>query len=511
MARRYLSHAGRALMGALLVLLAVTACGGSGPPPVSPPAVAESGSVSVRPTPTSAPAIPTPTPPLYAPTVVGWPSQAPIQHGSAGSTQGYGVPPHTYAANPSVYEQIYHSDAIVRASLTSATNDVLRFRVLEYLKGIGSSEIMISAPTANRDTQYDFRDAILFLSRPEGAAEGASGTSGATATVFEFTGSIYDEYRGGFPSGYAINQENRAWMPAINTGGASGSVGSGGTTQFDPGAPAPGRMHEEPLTVERIKTLVTWMSARIDETYQYCIVSAVIDEAYYRKYAAYYGTAYRPETGGTIASGQPAGTIIWASTQNHGPQYGQYSVEGEDAALFGYASWDDNENPRDDYEGRFTIARPLPGGTYSVTTRAIWGDFAACNYTPESGRLYWTITVSAPEGILYEALFDPVTIGPAVGADASYGVLKPSAFTVGATSTSITGLKWENNSVVLTLSPHVSLSGLRLDFIASDGSVALSLPVSSAMEDSTVGTLTWSMAQQPWVAGDLVMLRIRQE
>ena len=506
MTRRVLPKGLLAFGVAVMMLLAIGACGDPGPP--SAPAVDSTPPepTAASPEPTVIPPQPTATPPLFAPAVPGWPSDAP-----ADSSSGFPAPPHTYAANPSVYEQIYHSDAIVRASLTSATNDVLRFRVLEYLKGIGSSEIMISAPTANRDTQYDFRDAIMFLSRPEGAAEGASGTSGTTATVFEFTGSIYDEYRGGFPSGYVINQENRAWMPAINTGGASGSVGSGGTTQFDPGAPAPGRMHEEPLTVERIKTLVTWMSARIDETYQYCIVSAVIDEAYYRKYAAYYGTAYRPETGGTIASGQPAGTIIWASTQNHGPQYGQYSVEGEDAALFGYASWDDNENPRDDYEGRFTIARPLPGGTYSVTSRAIWGDFAACNYTPESGRLYWTITVSAPEGILYEALFDPVTIGPAVGADASYGVLKPSAFTVGATSTSITGLKWENNSVVLTLSPHVSLSGQRLDFIALDGSVALSLPVSSAMEDSAVGTLTWSMAKQPWVAGDLVMLRIRQE
>ena len=506
MTRRVLPKGLLAFGVAVMMLLAIGACGDPGPP--SAPAVDSTPPepTAASPEPTVIPPQPTATPPLFAPAVPGWPSDAP-----ADSSSGFPAPPHTYAANPSVYEQIYHSDAIVRASLTSATNDVLRFRVLEYLKGIGSSEIMISAPTANRDTQYDFRDAIMFLSRPEGAAEGASGTSGTTATVFEFTGSIYDEYRGGFPSGYAINQENRAWMPAINTGGASGSVGSGGTTQFDPGAPAPGRMHEEPLTVERIKTLVTWMSARIDETYQYCIVSAVIDEAYYRKYAAYYGTAYRPETGGTIASGQPAGTIIWASTQNHGPQYGQYSVEGEDAALFGYASWDDNENPRDDYEGRFTIARPLPGGTYSVTSRAIWGDFAACNYTPESGRLYWTITVSAPEGILYEALFDPVTIGPAVGADASYGVLKSSAFTVGATSTSITGLKWENNSVVLTLSPHVSLSGQRLDFIALDGSVALSLPVSSAMEDSAVGTLTWSMAKQPWVAGDLVMLRIRQE
>lgn len=458
--------------------------------------------------PPSATVEPTPTPPLFAPTVVGWPSQAPIQHGSSGSTQGYGVLPHTYAANPSVYEQIYHSDVIIRANLTSATNDELHFRVLEYLKGSGSMEIMISVPTANRDTQYDSRDAILFLSRLEGAARRTSGTSRAAATVFEFTESIYDEYLGGFPSGYAINQENRAWMPAFNPSGASGSSGSEGATQFDPGGPAPGRMHEEPLTVDQIKALVTWMSARSDETYQYCIVSAVIDEAYYRKYAAYHGSAYRPETEGSIASGQPAGTIIWASKQNHGPQYGRYSVEGEYAALFGYAYWDDDQNPQDDYEGRFTIARPLPEGTYSVTTRAIWGEFAACEYTPVSGRLYWTITVSAPKGILHEALFDPVTIGTGVGADTFNGVLNPSPFRVGATSTSITSLKWESNSVVLTLSTHVSLAGQSLDFIELNGTVGLSLFASSATVDSTAGTLTWSVTQQPWEDGDQLMLRI---
>ena len=190
-------------MGALLVLLAVTACGGSGPPPESPPAVAESGSVSVKPTPTPAPAIPTPTTPLYAPTVVGWPSDAPTD-----SSSGFPAPAYYNAANPSVNEQIYQSDAVVRARLTSATNDVLRFRVVEYLKGCGPSEIAISSPTAGRDTTYDDLDAILFLSTPESPAGGASGDSGNNA-AFEFTESIFETYRGAFPTGYGVNNKDR--------------------------------------------------------------------------------------------------------------------------------------------------------------------------------------------------------------------------------------------------------------------------------------------------------------
>ena len=76
---------------------------------------------------------------------------------------------------------------------------------------------------------------------------------------------------------------------------------------------------------------------------------------------------------------------------------------------------------------------------------------------------------------MHEAFFDPVSIGSGVGADASNGVLALTAFTVGSTNTSLQSLKWESGSATLTLSALASLSGHTLDFIALDGTVALTL------------------------------------
>ena len=513
MTRRVLPKGLLAFGVAVMMLLAIGACGD--PEPLSAPAVdatppeptaTSPRSTAAPPEPTVIPPQPTATPPLFAPAVPGWPSDAP-----ADSSSGFPAPAYYDAANPSVNEQIYESDAVVRARLTSATNDVLRFRVVEYLKGSGPSEIAISSPTAGRDTTYDDLDAILFLSTPESPAGGASGDSGNTA-AFEFTESIFETYRGAFPTGYGVNNKDRAWMPATSSGGASGQSGDSDTTEFDPGAPAPGRVHEEPLTVADIKTTIAWMTSDTSELYQHCIFRAVHNEAYFRNYSAYYGTDYQAESEKELLSSSPAGHVLWPGENRRGPQYGRYWVEGDDAALFSRSYQDDDTNPANGYDVPFAIKRPLPAGTYSVTTRGIKGEFFACNYTPEfGGRIDFTINVMVPAGVLHEALFDPVTLAAGVGADGSNGVLTPTGFSVNGSSTSITGLRWESNSVVLTLSPHVSLSGQRLDFIALDGSVALSLPVSSAMEDSAVGTLTWSMAKQPWVAGDLVMLRIRQE
>ncbi len=97
-----------------------------------------------------------------------------------------------------------------------------------------------------------------------------------------------------------------------------------------------------------------------------------------------------------------------------------------------------------------------------------------------------------------------------MGADGSNGVIKPVSFTVGGTSMSITGLKWEVDSFVLTLSPHASLSGQRVEFIELDGTVGLSLEGSNAVEGPAVGTHTWSVASQPWNDGDLLILRISE-
>ena len=108
---------------------------------------------------------------------------------------------------------------------------------------------------------------------------------------------------------------------------------------------------------------------------------------------------------------------------------------------------------------------------------------------------------------MYEAIFDPVAIGSAVGADGTNGALEPTAFTVGGVSTSLQTLKWQGGSVTLELSPAASLTGYALDFIALDGSVALSLDGGAAT--AAVETLTWTVSTQPWQAGDQLMLRIR--
>ena len=87
-----------------------------------------------------------------------------------------------------------------------------------------------------------------------------------------------------------------------------------------------------------------------------------------------------------------------------------------------------------------------------------------CDYQKEA--IYKDkVTVTAPSGTLHEAFFDPVTVGAAVKADATNGVLKPTSFTVGGTATELTSLEWSSNQVVVTLDPHVSLSGYVLDFI----------------------------------------------
>ena len=75
------------------------------------------------------------------------------------------------AASPSLEKRIHESDAIVRASLSSTDSGELRFGVAEYLKGTGQSEIVVMAETATRNTTWDDREAILFLTLRQKARE----------------------------------------------------------------------------------------------------------------------------------------------------------------------------------------------------------------------------------------------------------------------------------------------------------------------------------------------------
>ena len=159
---------------------------------------------------------------------------------------------------------------------------------------------------------------------------------------------------------------------------------------------------------------------------------------------------------------------------------------------------------------RISTIRPLPASEYRFYSNAIWGGALICNreITEYERNLYGrNVHVTAPHGTVHEAFFDPVAIGTAVGADATNGVLKPAAFTVGGASATITSLEWESGVVTMTLDPSASLAGHAVDFIALDGSVSLTLSFDDATQSG--GALTWSVASQPWQAGDLLMLRIR--
>ena len=189
--------------------------------------------------------------------------------------------------------------------------------------------------------------------------------------------------------------------------------------------------------------------------------------------------------------------------------YWVFHVRGEDASYFQAVIVDDDDDPAR-YSFKYIPSRPLPAGLYKVDFTYQLPSEIPCGQIDDPVRVR-EVTVTAPEGTLHEAFFDPVTVGTAVKADSSNGALKPTSFTVGGTSTELTSLEWANNQVVLTLNPHVALSGHALDFIELDGSVSLSLFTDDATANSTAGTYSWSMPSQPWENGDQLMLRIREE
>ena len=173
-----------------------------------------------------------------------------------------------------------------------------------------------------------------------------------------------------------------------------------------------------------------------------------------------------------------------------------FLLTGKDAALFHV-----------EYPGDVTTERPLPAGAYRYYYGITPKEYLVCDGYPDDSRdrREHFVTVAAPPGVAHEAFFDPVAIGSAVGADASNGVLSPADFTIGGKSVSLSGLKWDGSQVTLTMSPHDPLTGHLLDFIALDGTVALTLDADAATANSAAGTLAWAVITQSWQDGDLLM------
>ena len=178
------------------------------------------------------------------------------------------------------------------------------------------------------------------------------------------------------------------------------------------------------------------------------------------------------------------------------------------------------------YPRQLTNARPLPSGSYSITVKEqLRSPVAQLCFEVDS--FDWTVTVTAQSETTHEFFFDPVTVGNAVAADASTGVLKPTSFTDtdGAPAT-VESISYEPPStgsepapgsnrgqagkVRVKVVPWDVMSGHVLDFIGLDGAVSLSLNVANSTVDDATDTLTRTVSSQPWEDGDMLMVRIRR-
>ncbi len=130
-------------------------------------------------------------------------------------------------------------------------------------------------------------------------------------------------------------------------------------------------------------------------------------------------------------------------------------------------------------------ARPIPAGEYRANNNFLRFPFIPCNHV---FTYEMTMTVTAPEGTVHEAFFDPVVIGAAVGADGSRGVLKPASFAIeGMGTTDIKRIRWESARVEMQIDPPGRPTGHHIDFIALDGTVVLRLDFDDAVEQFSGG------------------------
>ncbi len=204
-----------------------------------------------------------------------------------------------------------------------------------------------------------------------------------------------------------------------------------------------------------------------------------------------------------LDSGLPEETVIYDGSGSHGRVW----LEGEDKDLF--EVWAYNN-------GIFRTTRPFPAGTYSVYKNFQRNAYSICNYYPNDlkNTYEWFVHVTAPEGTLHEAFFDPVEVGPGVGStDSSNGHVEPATFTdANDTLASIQRIESTSGTVKMKVSSHTGLSGHHVDFIALDGTVALRLKIDDATVtvDGDGTALSWGVCSQPWETGDKLMLRISE-
>ncbi len=470
------------------------------------------------------------------------PTGTPVMH-------AFGPPPFSFAPSP-FEEYIYFTPTIVRASLLYGEPGIdtvpssqgvapiykavhlFRFNVIEYLRGEGPREITVRHQSNEsfvseeeawgiakrsfevRNAAWDDREAVLFLVGQ--SATGAAGASSQQTQLFQFPDWAWEEFQ------YTIDTLNKVWLPSAQAPGVSGQSGDTGPRSYltgyggdRAGGAAGSGGTSSSISLAELRAQITAADADLlagREGYEECL---------YRKFARQQDLQAEAITGNVFQPHEVQVSIesnaAWWTEVNRldferyevSNGYNRFWLEGADKDFFFAEIEDEDKDFRNGFAEIVATTRPLPARVYRASIYGQHALFIPCDYDPRSYNIL-IVTVTAPEGTIHEAFFDPVTIGAAIGADGANGALKPAAFTVNGTSTSLQSLKWHSSGIItLTLRPGASISGLALDFIALDGTVALTLPASAAKTDTAAGTVTWSSAAAPWRSGDQLMLRIR--
>ena len=472
--------------------------------------------------------------------------QPPPQSTGNPPTAGTSAPP--YFGEESIEERVARRDTIVRARLNHTTSEIittmaeewsgkyyvaLKFHltVSEYLNGSGVNSITaltvqgdtydtrkeaedaMPGIVARRATTWDDREAILFLNSDDPYDTFDAVVQAANDYFLTVGGPREDMYS-------LHNRYRKLWLPS------AGTTGTGDNQEFLLAVPEHG-IDTPTITLGELKRRIAAVNAELNtgdgsDAYRDCIVNKYrsVREKQHDQSEGRKGNPRAVYDTHSLMSGSSAGTVIFESDA-----FGDYPngksktwLEDGDAALFEIV--DGPTTPRDrNSDGVLTAGvddirytqslrpmRPIPAAEYRFNVKDQAPINVPCNdvYSTE-----WTVTVTAPAGTLHEAFFDPVTVGSAIAADATNGVLKPTAFTDGnGASATLQRVAWEAGTVKLKLSPHTGLANHVLDLIALDGTVSLSLDADEATVDVANNTLSWPVPSQPWKSGDKLMLRI---
>ena len=361
-----------------------------------------------------------------------------------------------------IEEKIVRSDAVVRATLGTLVNEVTEaasgkyrialkftFTVHEYLKGTGADSIVVywvdgreyetsAAATADkpritswRDSQWDDREAILFLYDDHSHLEDlGSGLDAKLADANTFLISVGKQYIQ--DDNYSLYSERwRVWLPlsqcsrpVFETGCKPGV--SVRCAYFE--RRVKWKVHHySTITLADLKTLIASINTAVSSSsdpvaYTECLQTKYLNE----RMAAFHETQGRTDTDMfgrphivlSTASGQPAGTLINAELGYGVEGFTERSrmwLEGGDAELFTvtegpeapYTGTEELEPGTFTFDFQFRTARPLAVRRVRGIKGRDLGFLQITSCAKYRPALNWTVTVTAPSGNGSRSVFRP--------------------------------------------------------------------------------------------------------